>query len=227
METKADLSPVTIADREVESAMRRVLADMAPDDGILGEEEGASRLDAGTVWVLDPIDGTKSFITGLPLFGTLIAAVQGARPVVGVIEVPALEERYVGVEGRGAAFDGSPMRTSACGRLDEAVVYLAPHEPMTGAQRAAFARLAGIGRVNRPGYDCYPYAQLAAGHVDVVVEVGLQPYDHMALVPVIEGAGGRITDWDGRRLGLGSGGDVAAAANPALHAALLDRLAGR
>ncbi len=221
VETKADMSPVTRADRQTEAVLRKVLADLAPDDGVFGEEGGAANLDAPTVWVLDPIDGTKSFVTGLPLFGTLIAAWQGGAAAVGVIEVPALVERYHGVRGKGAFFDGRPITTSGATRLDEARVYLAPHEPMGDAERAVFARLGRVGRVNRPGYDCYQYAQLAAGHVDVVVEVGLKPYDYLALVPVIEGAGGRITDWRGAPLTLESRGDVAAAATPELHAALL------
>ena len=226
VETKADMSPVTAADREVEAAMRRVLATMAPDDGIFGEEEGASRLDAETVWVIDPIDGTRTFVAGLPLFGTLVAAAQGGVPVLGVVEMPAIEERYVGAQGRGATLDGRPLRTSGQERIDDTVLCLAPHPPMDAATKDGFARLVGRGRIVLGGHDCYAYARLAAGSIDAVVETGLKPYDYMALVPVIEAAGGCITDWQGRPLGFESDGRVAAAANPPLHAALLGLLSG-
>ncbi len=221
---KADASPVTIADRETERVMRELLAERVPEHGILGEEHGHERLDHRYVWVLDPIDGTKSFITGMPLFNNLIAVLDQGVPVLGVVDTPAIGERYHAARGQGAWFNGARIRTSGCTSLAAAAVYRAGHAPTDPAMAARFERLAGQGRVNRYGYDAYVYALLAAGHLDLMVETDLEPYDFLALVTLIEEAGGRITDWAGAPLGLGSAGDVVAAATPDLHAAALDLL---
>lgn len=218
---KADESPVTIADRETERVMREVLAERVPEHGILGEEHGRERLDHRFVWVLDPIDGTKSFITGFPLFNNLIAVLDHGRPVIGVVDTPAIGERYHAARGRGAWFNGERIRTSGCARLAEAVVYMAGHSPADAAQAKRFARLERQGRLQRRGYDAYVYALLAAGHLDLMIETDLQPYDHLALVTLIEEAGGAITDWSGQPLGLESKGDVLATATPELHAEAL------
>jgi inositol-phosphate phosphatase / L-galactose 1-phosphate phosphatase / histidinol-phosphatase len=223
---KADESPVTIADRETERVMREVLAARVPEHGIFGEEHGRERLDHRFVWVLDPIDGTKSFITGMPLFNNLIALLDDGGPVLGVVDTPAIGERYHAARGRGAWFNGTAIRTSGCASLAAAAVYRAGHAPADPAMAARFDRFAGKGRVNRYGYDAYVYALLAAGHVDLMLETDLEPYDYLALVALIEEAGGVITDWSGQPLGLHSKGDVLAAASPALHAealALLQR----
>jgi myo-inositol-1(or 4)-monophosphatase len=222
---KADDSPVTIADRETERVMRALLAERVPGHGILGEEHGQERLDHRFVWVLDPIDGTRSFITGFPLFNNLIAVLDQGRPVVGVVDTPAIGERYHAARGRGAWFNGQPIRTSGCTSLANAAVYLAGHAPADPAEAARFARLQHKGRLQRQGYDAYVYALLAAGHLDLMIETDLQPYDHLALVTLIEEAGGAITDWAGNPLGLDSKGDVLAAATPALHAEALTLLA--
>lgn len=221
---KADLSPVTAADRAVERALRTAIAERWPDHGILGEEEAAVGLDRRVVWVVDPIDGTKSFMTGLPLFGTLIAALVDGRPRVGVIEVPALGERWVGIAGSQTRLDGAPCRTSPVTRLAEARLYATSPDMFSPRETAAFAALAGQVALRRFGGDCCAYGLLASGHVELVVEADLKPYDFMALVPVVEGAGGVVTDWAGARLTLASRGQVIAAANTALHAAALEAL---
>lgn len=218
---KADLSPVTLADRETERVMREVLAARVPEHGILGEEHGQERLDHRFVWVLDPIDGTRSFITGMPLFNNLVALVDNGTAVIGVVDTPAIGERYHGVVGRGAWFNGQPITTSGCTSLAEAAVYRAGHAPKDAAHAAPFARFADQGRVNRYGYDAYAYALLASGHVDLMLETDLEPYDYLALVPLVEAAGGKITDWAGQPLGLASTGEVLAAATPELHSQAL------
>ena len=221
---KADESPVTIADRETERVMREVLAARVPDHGILGEEEGAAGLDQRFVWVIDPIDGTRSFITGMPLFTNLVALLEDGVPLIGVVDTPAIGERYHAVRGRGAWFNGAPIRVSGCTSLAEAAIYRAGHAPTDADHARRFERFAGIGRVNRYGYDAYAYALLASGHVDLVLETDLEPYDYLALVPLIEAAGGVITDWRGQQLGLASTGEVLAAATPELHRAALAHL---
>lgn len=218
VETKADESPVTIADRESEAVMRDLIRAAYPGHGILGEEHGSDRLDAEFVWVLDPIDGTKSFITGRPLFGTLIALAHGGRPVVGMIDQSILKERWVGSEGTASAWNGRPIAVRPCPRLEDAVLYCtSPTMFRTTAENGAFARLQAAVRLPLFGGDCYAYGLMAMGFADLVVEASLAPYDFMALVPVIEGAGGRITDWQGRPLALGSGGQVAAAGDARVH----------
>ena len=224
---KADLSPVTLADRETERVMREVLAARVPEHGILGEEHGSERMDHRFVWVLDPIDGTRSFITGMPLFNNLAAVLDNGVPVIGVVDTPAIGERYHGVRGRGAWFNGQPITTSGCTSLARAAVYRAGHAPSDPAQVARFERFADQGRVNRYGYDAYTYALLASGHVDLMLETDLEPYDYLALVPLVEAAGGKITDWAGQPLGLASTGEVLAAASAELHAEALALLRDR
>lgn len=224
VEWKADLSPVTIADRAIERALRESIAETFPHHGILGEEEGAQGLERDVVWVMDPIDGTKSFITGLPLFGTLIAALVDGVVEVGVVDMPALGERWVAASGRGTRLNGEPCRTSAVRRLEEARLYSTSPDAFGPREAEIFASLSTKVGLRRFGGDCYAYGLLACGHVDLVVEAGLQPYDFLALVPVVEEAGGVITDWAGAPLTLHSSGAVVAAANGALHAAALAQL---
>jgi inositol-phosphate phosphatase / L-galactose 1-phosphate phosphatase / histidinol-phosphatase len=227
VDDKPDATPVTIADREAEAAMRALIEERCPDHGIIGEEHGRTRADADYVWVLDPIDGTKSFISGIPLFGTLIALVHRGRPVIGVIDQPVLRERWIGSAGRPTTFNAAPARTRPCATLAQATLFsTAPHAMFAGADAAAFGRLSGSVKLLRTGGDCYAYAQLASGFIDLVVEAGLKPYDYCALAPVIEGAGGIITDWQGGALDLASDGRVIAAGDPALAALARARLAG-
>ena len=232
VETKADASPVTVADRAAEQAMRAILAERRPQDGVLGEEFGSERTDAEYVWVLDPIDGTKAFISGLPTFGTLIALMHHGTAVLGVIDQPISGERWVGVQGRGADLrtgpgsDPQPIRTRSCESLADASLFCTAREQFRGANGEAYTRLMERVGMTRYGLDCYAYAMLATGFVDLTVEAMLEPYDYLALVPVIEAAGGVITNWEGAPLGLESGDRVVAAGDPRRHAEALAILRG-
>lgn len=226
VDDKPDLTPVTIADREAEAAMRRLIAARFPDHGIIGEELGRDRADAELVWVLDPIDGTKSFISGIPLFGTLIALAHRGQPVLGIIDQPVLGERWVGATGRATTMNGAPARCRAAGALAQATLFSTSPEMFQGADASRFARLRQAVKLVRYGADCYAYAQLASGFVDIVVERDLKPYDYCALAPVIAGAGGVMRDWNGRALDLNSDGRVVACGDPRLLDATLDLLNG-
>ena len=217
VDTKADESPVTQADREVEAALRDVIAQHYPAHGIFGEEFGSLHAEAEFVWSLDPIDGTRAFISGNPLWGTLLALLHRGKPVLGVIDIPMLNERWIGAAGSSAQLNGEDCGVSACTELRQAILYATSPDIFEGAELAAFDALTQAARMRRYGGDCYSYGLLASGHVDLVVEAGLQPYDYLALIPVIEGAGGVITDWTGQPLSLESQGRVVAAATPQLH----------
>jgi inositol-phosphate phosphatase / L-galactose 1-phosphate phosphatase / histidinol-phosphatase len=226
VDDKTDLSPVTVADREAEAAMRDVLAEQVPEHGVFGEEHGAVRTDADFVWVLDPIDGTKAFITGLPIFGTLIALLHRGKPVLGVIDQPILDERWLGVEGERSTFNGKPIGVRACPALDHAYMYSTAPIMFSGAFEKRHEALTRKVKLFRWGGDCYAYGLLALGHVDLVVENSLKLYDFAALAPVIKGAGGLITDWRGYELDIESDGSVLAAGDAAIHRAALAVLAG-
>jgi len=226
VETKADQSPVTEADREAERQMRAAIADAYPDHGIVGEEFGRTAADADIVWLLDPIDGTKSFVTGSPLFGTLIAVVFEGRPVIGVIDHVMTGERWLGVRGRETRLNGQPVHTRACPRLGQAVKYAYGVECYQGAEAAAFTAVGDRVAMRRFSADCYAYGLLASGFVDLVMEDTMNPWDYSALVPVVEGAGGVITDWRGEPLSLASDGRVLASGDAALHAETLGVING-
>jgi inositol-phosphate phosphatase/L-galactose 1-phosphate phosphatase/histidinol-phosphatase len=227
IDDKSDASPVTIADREAETAMRDLLTKHVPQHGVFGEEHGAVRTDADYVWVLDPIDGTKAFITGLPIFGTLIALLHKGRPVMGIIDQPIQKERWFGTDGERSTFNGQPIATRACSQLAGAYMYSTAPEMFTTTDIAQrHATLARKAKNFRWGGDCYAYGLLASGHVDLVVENGLKLYDFAALVPVIKNAGGLITDWHGKELDMHSPGAVLAAGDAAVHRAAMDILAG-
>lgn len=225
VEDKDDASPVTVADREAERAMRELIAQRCPGHGIVGEEFGNHRPDAAEVWVLDPIDGTRAFVAGKPIFGTLIALLRDGRPVLGVIDQPVLGERWVGAAGVGSRFCREAARTRSCGGIDRAILNTTSPALFAGADREAFTRLSESVRSTTYGGDCYAYGLLASGHIDLVVEAGLKTYDFCALVPVVDGAGGRITDWTGRPLGPDSDGRVIAAGDPRVHEEALELLA--
>jgi histidinol phosphatase-like enzyme (inositol monophosphatase family) len=225
VDDKSDLSPVTIADREAETAMRSLLGKHVPSHGVFGEEHGAERTDAEYVWVLDPIDGTKAFITGLPIFGTLIALLHRGVPVLGIIDQPILKERWLGVAGRPSTLNDKPIKVRACASLDKAYMYSTAPLMFPGPIAKRHEKLAEQVKLFRWGGDCYAYGLLAAGHVDLVVENSLKLYDFAAVVPVIKGAGGLITDWKGRELDMRSDGSVLAAGDPAIHRAALAILA--
>ncbi len=226
VETKGDLSPVTAADRASEAAMRAIIEAERPHDGIIGEEYGRVREDARYVWVLDPIDGTRAFVAGRPLFGTLVGLLDEGRPVLGVIDQPIIGDRWVGAEHRPTLFNGQPAQVRACASVAEARIGTTSPQAFSSETFAAFERLRSGARDTLYGGDCHNYGLLASGHLDLVVEAGLQLYDFAALVPVIEGAGGRMTDWQGRSLDRHSDGRVVAAGDASLIPAVLDKLSG-
>jgi len=215
VESKADHSPVTLADRSIETELRRMIRAAFPAHGIQGEEFAAEPGGEFT-WVLDPIDGTKSYISGFPLFGSLIALRHGERAVLGIIEAPALNERWVGCEGQPTTFNGHVAGTSACRELAAACVYTTTTESFSPDERRRFGALSAQCALRRFGGDCYLYGMLASGYCDLVIEVALKPHDYLALIPVVEGAGGRISDWHGAPLRAGCEGRVLAAATEAL-----------
>jgi inositol-phosphate phosphatase/L-galactose 1-phosphate phosphatase/histidinol-phosphatase len=226
VEAKADASPVTIADREAEQAMRDLIRAEHPDHGIDGEEFPPERTDAEWVWHLDPIDGTKSFVTGRPLFGTLIGLARHGRPALGVIDQCILRERWVGAERVGSTWNGEPIRTRPCAALADAVMYTTSPEMFQSArEQAAFARVREGVHFAVYGGDCYAYGLLALGFADLVIEANNQVHDFLPLVPVIEGAGGVVTDWRGGSLTTASDGRILAAGDPRLHERVLERLA--
>lgn len=226
VDEKPDSSPVTAADRDAETAIRDILARECPDHGVFGEEHGQDRLDAEYLWVIDPIDGTQTFISGVPLFGTLIALLHRGRPIVGVIDQPILRERWLGVAGRRSTFNGASISTRSCARLDAATLTSTSPQMFGGADAAAFARLSRSVKRTRYGYDCYGYGVLSLGFVDIVVEANLKPYDYCALINVVEGAGGVITDWSGRMLDLESDGHLCVVGDARIHDAVLSELQG-
>jgi myo-inositol-1(or 4)-monophosphatase len=212
---KADASPVTLADKGAEAAIRTVLAERTPEIPILGEEEGGTAHEDGDLWVVDPIDGTRAFITGRPLFGTLIALMRHGVPVIGIIDQPILRERWVGIAGQETRFrsslaGGGTARTRACPALDQAE--FASTSPAVFGPRdwPRFQALSDRVRRTSWGGDCYAYGLLALGFLDIVTDATMQPWDWAALVPVIEGAGGAVTDWQGNALRFGTDGRVLA-----------------
>jgi inositol-phosphate phosphatase / L-galactose 1-phosphate phosphatase / histidinol-phosphatase len=223
---KTDNTPVTAADRAAEATMRRMIEAAWPEHGILGEEYGAARSEAAYVWVLDPIDGTKSFVTGKPLFGTLIALTRDGAPIVGIIDMPALDERWIGAAGRPTTHNGRAVCGRACPSLADAWIYATSPQMFKGPDFAAFERLRGRCYAAVWGADLYAYGLLARGRVDFVCEASLQAYDFCAVVPVVVGAGGIVSDWDGRPLHIRSEGRVLAAGDPRAHRAALAALAG-
>lgn len=222
--SKADASPVTIADRETETAIRAAIGRRFPEHGIMGEEHGAANVQRDYVWVVDPIDGTKSFISGVPLFGTLVGLLHHGRPVLGVIHMPGLAETFSGARACPSRLNGTPLHCRTGVAPHQAFLCINALPTLLRDQPARTARLLAAGRYQRPTNDCYPYAQLAAGWVDGIVDYDLEPYDYLPLVSVVEGAGGIISDWRGQPLGPASDGTVAAAAAPAIHDALLEAL---
>jgi inositol-phosphate phosphatase / L-galactose 1-phosphate phosphatase / histidinol-phosphatase len=214
---KPDATPVTLADIEIETAIRNEIARLHPTHGVLGEEHDATNLNADWVWVIDPIDGTKAFTCGKPQFGTLIALTFKGEPVVGVIDQPIINERWVGVKGVGAWFNGQSIRTKARAKsLSEAIVLCTSPDMFDGETAEKFSKLSVACKGVYYGGDCYNYALLASGHVDLVVEAGLKIVDFAAVVnPIIE-AGGVCCNWRGTPLTIDSDGAIIAAANRAL-----------
>jgi inositol-phosphate phosphatase/L-galactose 1-phosphate phosphatase/histidinol-phosphatase len=226
VEDKADLTPVTAADRAAEAVMRGLIEAHFPEHGIIGEEFGRVREDAEFVWVLDPIDGTKSFISGVPLFGTLIALTRGGHPILGVIDQPISRERWVGATGRPTTLNGEAINCRSCPTLAAATLFATTPDMFDGQDAASFARVWAAVKLTRFGADCYAYGLLAAGFVDLVLEASLKPYDFCAMVAIVEGAGGVATDWRGRALNLASDGRILIAGDGRAHQAALALLDG-
>lgn len=218
--------PVTIGDRDGEAAMRTLINARYPDHGILGEEFGAENLDAEHVWVLDPIDGTRAFISGLPTWGTLIGLRKSGKPDLGMMVQPYVGERYAG-NGTQAWYSGplgeKILKSRACADLSSAVLFTTTPKLFTATERPIYDGLERDVKLARYGTDCYGYCMIAAGQADLVIETGLQPYDIVALVPIIEGAGGVVTTWSGGS--PSDGGQIVASGDPKLHEQVLKRLA--
>ena len=218
--------PVTIADREAEAAMRAVLAKRRPNDGIFGEEAGQTPGTSGLTWVLDPIDGTRGFLAGAPVFGVLIAVHDGERPVLGVVDQPYIGERFVGWSDGATLTRGDNVRDLHTRRgvpLERAIVVTTVPEVGTAQDKAGFDGVAGRAKLVRYGMDCYAYALVALGQVDLVIESGLNAYDIQGPMAVIEAAGGIVTNWRGGP--CDQGGQAVAAGCPVLHAQALKLLA--
>jgi myo-inositol-1(or 4)-monophosphatase len=230
IENKAGLDkfdPVTAADRAAETTMRALIRENFPEHGVIGEEFGNERADAEYVWVLDPIDGTKSFIAGMPAWGTLIALMRNGVPVYGMMHQPFIRERFTG-DG-GAAYYRGPagertLRTRHCAKLSEALMMTTSPLLMNAADRKSFGMVEKKVRLSRYGGDCYAYCMLAAGHIDLVVETELKPYDILPLMPIIAGAGGIVTNWEGEP--PTAGGRIVAAGDKRVHEEALAVLNG-
>ena len=222
--------PVTVADKAAERVMRQAIRKRFPDHAITGEEYGADDSASRYRWVLDPIDGTRAFITGYPLWGVLIGLLDGDTAILGMMDQPYTRERFwaAGARAQMRTIDGNirTLKTRPCPRLADAVlVSTAPDMFKTGAEQAAFGRVSKAARMTRYGGDCYAYCMLAAGNIDLVIEASLKPVDIVALIPIIERAGGRITTWTGGT--AISGGQIVAAGDPRVHEAALTLLAKR
>ncbi|MEL6609484.1 MAG: inositol monophosphatase family protein [Pseudomonadota bacterium] len=219
--------PVTIADRAAERAIRVVLADRRPDDAILGEEEAATPGTSGLTWVIDPIDGTRGYVSGTPTWGTLISVRDDTGPIYGIIAQPYIGERFEGGFGH-AAMTGprgtTPLACRDTPAIEDAVIFTTFPEVGTPAQRRTFEAVADRCKLVRYGMDCYAYALLAGGHIDLVMEAGLNPYDIQAPIAVIQAAGGTITDWTGAP--AHDGGTALAAGSATLHQTALTLAAG-
>jgi myo-inositol-1(or 4)-monophosphatase len=221
----SDFDPVTEADRAAEAVMRRLIKANFPQHGIVGEEFGNEREDAEYVWVLDPIDGTKSFIAGFPIWGSLIALLHKGTPVFGMMHQPYIGERFSGDSGS-AQYTGPSgerrLTVRRCATLKEATSYTTSPLLMNAADREIFGRVESAVKLSRYGGDCYAYCMLAAGHVDLVIETGLKPHDIVALIPIVHGAGGIVSNWEGES--AVAGGRVVAAGDKRVHAAALKLL---
>jgi myo-inositol-1(or 4)-monophosphatase len=219
-----DYDPVTEADRQSEKAIRRLINQAYPDHNILGEELGPEHSGKSSfTWVIDPIDGTRAYICGIPTWGTLVALNDGKRPILGMLDQPYLKERYIGTPD-GSFLNGTRITCRPCTELSQATISTTDPTQFfaCGEDLDAFNRVAELARLVRNGYDCYAYAMIAAGFMDVVIESGLEPYDIQALIPIIEGAGGIVTNWAGGS--AANGGQVVASANATLHEQVLGLL---
>jgi inositol-phosphate phosphatase/L-galactose 1-phosphate phosphatase/histidinol-phosphatase len=225
--TKSDESPVTEVDRSIEKTLRHSIAQAYPDHGILGEEFEPLGLDRDWIWVLDPIDGTKSYITGMPVYSSLIALTYRGIPIIGVMEFPATRERWVGIEGVGTSLNGRQVSTRPATDLKRCLLATGNPEAYTSEEEEGFMRLRDGTKWRIYGGSSYIYATLARGLVDIAVDSGLGPHDYCAIAPVVRNAGGTMTDWNGKPLTIDSGRQCVATGDPALHAHVLECLTSR
>jgi len=224
VEMKVDGSPVTGVDKAVEDALRGLIEKKFPDHGVLGEERSATNPDAEFKWVIDPIDGTQPFLAGIPVFGTLIALVRGETPLLGVIEMPMTGERWVGCDGQPTTRNGVPVRSRSCEELSNAMMSTSNPDWYTDETRPALDRMRAATRWRVYGGSCMAYARIASGRIDVGIDVKFDIHDYLALVPVIRGAGGIITDWNGADLTIQSADRLVAAGDPRIHEQALELL---
>ena len=224
IENKSDNSPVSIADKEIEQTLRTMIAAEFPNHGILGEEFETKATDSEFLWVIDPIDGTKSFICGHPSFGALISLLKDNRPILGIIEMPALKERWLGLDGKGTFFNDIQVNTKTTKMLADGICCTTGPDFFEQKELQIYNQVSQYGSFRLFGGDCYNYGLLASGHVDVVMEAGLKPFDFMALIPIIKNAGGIVTDWRGNQMTLESSGQILACANLDLHQQCLEQI---
>jgi inositol-phosphate phosphatase/L-galactose 1-phosphate phosphatase/histidinol-phosphatase len=224
IERKDDNSPVTIADKNTEKTIRDFINQKYPNHGIIGEEFDEIKLDSEFTWVIDPIDGTHSFIAGHKDFGTLIALLRNKKPILGIINCPAHQERWVGIQGQPTTLNGNIIKTSKIQRLKDSYVFTSGLYFEDKIFRTGFDKIIKKTKYHRFGGDCYMYGMLASGLIDIVFEDTLKIYDYMALVPVIEGAGGVVTDKYNQEISLNSGGSIIASANSELHNDIFETL---
>lgn len=227
VEIKGDGSPSTSVDQAAEDRIREIISAEHPDHGILGEEREATAPDNEFVWVIDPIDGTLPFLAGIPVFGTLLALLHNGLPVLGIIDMPMTAERWIGAEGRQTTRNGRPVHTRDCADLSMALMSTSNPDYYDHTNAPALQRLKQATRFAVYGGSCMFYAQIASGRVDICIDVKFKAWDYMALIPVVQGAGGVFTDWEGRAAGLQSGSQYIAAGDPRIHAQALKVLSGQ
>ncbi len=220
--TKEDDSPVTKADREIEKIIREQIEKKFPDHGIIGEEYDDRNSGADFVWILDPIDGTSSFIIGRPIFGTLIALTYKGKSILGIMNQPITSERWIGIAGQSTTHNGVKIKTRNCQNIGDAVMCASSSFHFQDGDEEILKKISALTKYQKIGGiiyggDCYSYASLASGFVDIVIDPGLKVYDYAALIPIIEMAGGVVTDWEGKDLGLRSGVKIIASATKELH----------
>lgn len=222
--SKLDKTPVTIADQETENTITEIILERHPEHSILGEESGAMNNNHEWRWVIDPIDGTKCFATGMPTFGTLISLLHNDAPMIGIIDHCILDERWIGVSGQQTTYNNNPCQTRDTTNLDAASVYTTTMDMFNDKNYAQAEALTKSCQFRVFGGDCYGYGLIASGHNDIVCEADLKPYDFFALIPVVTGAGGVVTDWQGNKLTLKSNGEILASANHQLHKLAIEKL---
>jgi histidinol phosphatase-like enzyme (inositol monophosphatase family) len=221
VEAKEDSSPVTIADREAEKTLRKMINQKYPEHGIQGEEFGIENEGAEYKWIIDPIDGTLSFMIGRPIFGTLIGLLKNNEPILGVIDQPINNERWVGASNSKTKFNDKTVEFSNCQYLKDATLCTTAPNYYTPKKLAIFNEIASKAKYNIYGGDCYNYGLAASGNVDVVLDSGLKQHDFLPIIPIIKGSGGIISDWNGNDLDINSNGDIIICSNKNLHDEIL------